>query len=128
MIKSVARDVGILKRMLEHQNDIARLIKESRCCTANALAQQKDCIDLCSFHMLNMYEEYKNLTEESKQQLQFIETGVIRELRNVIGHTYASANKVILASYAMIFSNAKSIECVRLTCMTCIEARNKAEL
>lgn len=128
MHKTYSRDVGILKRMLEHQTDIARLIKQSGCKSANDLSRNKDCIDLCSFHMLNMYEEFKNLSDKSKERLEFIDEGVIRELRNTIGHTYASANKVILASYAKIFSNSASIDTVRNLCLECIELRNKEKL
>lgn len=91
MNKNLTGDIGILLRVIEHQRDLARIMQSTGNMTAVSLAQNKDAIDLCSFHMLNMYEEYKNLTDDSKNALTFIDANVIRILRNVIGHTYQTA-------------------------------------
>ncbi|MCM1264300.1 MAG: hypothetical protein NC313_16440 [Butyrivibrio sp.] len=108
MTKSYKKDIQLLMSILQRQNDIKEAIKRFNC-SQNNLEQDKMAFDLCAFYMAQIGEASKMLTDDTQNSLTCINTGVLKEFRNMIDHTYEKVNKKYLKAYIFSIVESKSI-------------------
>lgn len=103
MTKSLQKDVQLLMKILQYQTKINQVIKDFNCNEQN-LEKCDYAFDLCALYMSQIGEAAKLLTDESKEQFQYLDINVTKYFRNMIDHVYEKVNKAYLKAY--IFSTA----------------------
>ena len=85
MGKTLARDVQVLLKILTYMDKIKSALKRYQCKTSFEFALNEDCMDICSFCILQIDSLSRQLTTDSYQVLNFISTGNLVPVRNMIG-------------------------------------------
>lgn len=71
MIKSYAKDIQLLMKILQNQNKIDKAINTFNC-NQNNLDKNDMAFDLCAFYMSQIGEAAKLLTDETKQTFKYL--------------------------------------------------------
>ena len=99
MGKTLARDVQVLLKILTYMDKIKSALKRYQCKTSFEFALNEDCMDICSFCILQIDSLSRQLTTDSYQVLNFISTGNLVPVRNMIAHDYIKLNRQVLFSF-----------------------------
>jgi len=78
-------------------------------------------MDICSFCILQIDSLSRQLTSESYKALNFLSTGNLIPVRNMIAHDYIKLNKEVLYSFVLDCSGNKNIEQVKERIKYCQE-------
>lgn len=107
MTKSYSRDVQILMKILQNQQNILEAVDFFQC-TSNNLHKNKMAFDLCAFYMAQIGKDVKLLTDDTRMSLSFIDAKILTYFRNIVDHAYEKVDKVVLKAYifSMIHKNA----------------------
>ncbi len=101
MIKSYAKDIQLLMKILQNQNKIDKAINTFNC-NQNNLDKNDMAFDLCAFYMSQIGEAAKLLTDETKQTFKYFDADCTKYFRNMVDHVYEKVNRSYLKAY--IFS------------------------
>lgn len=101
MSKTLGRDVQVLLKIMTYMNKIQDVLKRHECKTTSDFVADEDCMDICSFCILQIDRLSRQLTVESYKALNFISTGNLIPVRNMIAHDYIKLNKQVLYSFVV---------------------------
>lgn len=101
MVKSYQKDIQLLMKILENQQNITETISNT-----NNLENNKMAFDLCAFYMSQIGEAAKLLTDETKESFHYFNADCTKYFRNIVDHIYEKVNKTYLKAY--IFSTIAS--------------------
>ncbi|MBS6953507.1 MAG: hypothetical protein KH230_09760 [Enterocloster asparagiformis] len=127
MNRNINRDQQLLVRIRSNQEKIASYLARFSCKREADLFKPENeiCLEACSFNMLNLYEDYKNLTMASQEALCFIDGPILRTLRNMIGHTYQTADKRVLTAYIFLITKKECMDMVTNRIRVCQRLRTQ---
>ncbi len=98
MTKSYSKDIQLLNKILNNQQNIKNAIKHFEC-NQNNLENSKMAFDLCSFYMSQIGEAAKLLTDQTKQSFKYFDADCTKYFRNMIDHVYEKMNRKYLTAY-----------------------------
>lgn len=101
MSKTLGRDVQVLLKIMTYMNKIQDVLKRHNCKTSSEFVANEDCMDICSFCILQIDSLSRQLTTESYKSLNFISTGNLIPVRNMIAHDYIKLNRQVLYSFVV---------------------------
>ena len=127
MGKTLARDVQVLLKILTYMDKIKSALKRSQCKTSFEFALNEDCMDICSFCILQIDSLSRQLTTDSYQVLNFISTGNLVPVRNMIAHDYIKLNRQVLFSFVQDCIQNGSYDQVKNRIKYCQEHKNANE-
>ncbi len=113
MSKSMARDIQILLKILTYVEKMKNVLKRYQCRTSAEFAENEDCMDICSFCILQIDSLSRQLTKDSYEAVNFISTGNLVPVRNMIAHDYIKLNRQVLYSFVQDCCQKNSFEQVR---------------
>lgn len=99
MGKTLGRDVQVLLKILTYMNKMQDVLSRFKCKSSSDFALNEDCMDICSFCILQIDSLSRQLTAESYKALNFISTGNLIPVRNMIAHDYIKLNRQVLYSF-----------------------------
>lgn len=108
LAKTLNRDVQVLLKILTYMEKIKSILERTHCLTPADFFANEDCMDICSFCILQIDSLSRQLTSESYQFLNFISTGNLIPVRNMIAHDYIKLNKQILFAFVQECSNKRN--------------------
>jgi len=126
--KSLGMDSTILLKMLKNVDDARRVISSRRLSfdssARNALYNDKEAFDLCSFYLALFGEKTKLLTSATLSELgKVVDIGVMRYFRNKIDHDYESVNRVLLQSYIQVLVSDNMYKTIQNRILYCRKNR-----
>jgi uncharacterized protein with HEPN domain len=127
MGKTLARDVQVLLKILTYMDKIKSALKRYQCKTSFEFALNEDCMDICSFCILQIDSLSRQLTTDSYQALNFISTGNLVPVRNMIAHDYIKLNRQVLFSFVQDCIQNGSYDQVKNRIKYCQEHKNANE-
>ena len=113
MSKSLGRDIQILLKILTYIEKMKDVLKRFKCKTSSEFAQNEDCMDICSFCVLQIDSLSRQLTDDSYKAINFISTGNLVPVRNMIAHDYVKLNRQVLYSFVQDCCGSGSFEQIR---------------
>lgn len=99
MGKTLSRDVQVLLKILTYMEKIKSILERNNCNTSIEFTKNEDCMDICSFCILQIDSLSRQLTTDSYKSINFISTGNMIPVRNMIAHDYIRLNKQVLYAY-----------------------------
>ena len=111
--KTLGRDVQVLLKIMTYMNKIQDVLKRHNCKTSSDFVTNEDCMDICSFCILQIDSLSRQLTTESYKSLYFISTGNLIPVRNMIAHDYIKLNKQVLYSFVVDCCSDQSFQQVK---------------
>lgn len=72
------------------------VLKRYNCKTSSEFVANEDCMDICSFCILQIDSLSRQLTTESYKALNFISTGILIPVQKMIAHDYIKLNRQVL--------------------------------
>lgn len=99
MNKNLTRDLQILLKLLTYIKKMQTALQQYGCKTSSQFIANETCMDLCSFYILQISSLCRQLSKESYQAINFISTGNLIPVRNMIAHDYIQLNRQILYSF-----------------------------
>ncbi len=127
MGKTLTRDVQVLLKILTYMDKIKSALKRYQCKTSFEFALNEDCMDICSFCILQIDSLSRQLTTDSYQALNFISTGNLVPVRNMIAHDYIKLNRQVLFSFVQDCIQNGSYDQVKNRIKYCQEHKNANE-
>lgn len=121
MGKSLSRDVQVLLKILTYLEKIQNVLKKHNCKSSADFISNEDCMDICSFCILQIDSLSRQLTQDSFQSLDFISTGNLIPVRNMIAHDYIKLNRYVLYSFVQDVCSNKSVAQVKERIKYCQE-------
>lgn len=91
----------------------AGILKKYHCKSSTDFVANEDCMDICSFFILQIDSLSRQLTQESFQALSFISTGNLVPVRNMIAHDYIGLNRQVLYSFVQDVCNNSSFRQIK---------------
>lgn len=88
MSKTLSRDIQVLLKILTYMEKIKNVLERNVCKTSTDFSQNEDCMYICSFCVLQIDSLSRQLTMDSYKALNFISTGNMIPVRNMIAHDY----------------------------------------
>ena len=76
-----------------------KTLEKNACKTSIDFSKNEDCMDICSFCILQIDSLSRQLTSDSYKALNFISTGNMIPVRNMIAHDYIRLNKQVLYTF-----------------------------
>jgi len=119
--KTLSRDVQVLLKILTYMNKIKDVLVRYKCKSSSSFTENEDCMDICSFCILQMDSLSRQLTSESYMALNFISTGNLVPVRNMIAHDYIKLNREVLYSFVLDCSDNRNIQQVKERIKYCQE-------
>lgn len=113
MSKTLSRDIQILLKILTYMEKIKNVLERNACQSSMDFSQNEDCMDICSFCVLQIDSLSRQLTTDSYKSLNFISTGNMIPVRNMIAHDYIRLNKQILYAFVQECCNSSSFSQVK---------------
>lgn len=113
MSKTLGRDVQVLLKIMTYMNKIQDVLKRHNCKTSSEFVTNEDCMDICSFCILQIDSLSRQLTSESYKALNFISTGNLIPVRNMIAHDYIKLNRQVLYSFVVDCCSDQSFQQVK---------------
>ena len=101
------------------------VLKRFRCKTSSEFVQNEDCMDICSFCILQIDSLSRQLTDDSYKAVNFISTGNLIPVRNMIAHDYIGLNRQVLYSFVQDICNGNSFFQVKERIKYCQENKGK---
>lgn len=89
------------------------VLKRHNCKISSKFVANEDCMDICSFCILQIDSLSRQLTTESYKALNFISTGNLIPVRNMIAHDYIKLNRQILYSFVVDCCSNQSYQQVK---------------
>lgn len=102
VVKSISRDIGVLKSMLGYMYKMNSCLKKRYCLNLESFSKREDCRDTCSFYLTQIYALGNKLSDESKNSISFIKDNSITPIRNLIINNYSGLQISVL--YAIVLS------------------------
>lgn len=124
MGKTLGRDVQILLKILNYLDKMNNTLKRYHCRTSSEFVANEDCMDLCAFCILQIDSLSRQLTVDSYQAINFISTGNLVPVRNMIAHDYIKLNRQVLYSFVQDCCQRNSFEQIRNRIKYCQEYKN----
>lgn len=113
MGKTLSRDIQVLLKILTYMNKMRDALKRYQCKTSSEFVANEDCMDICSFCVLQIDSLSRQLTAASYQAVSFISTGNLVPVRNMIAHDYIKLNRQVLYSFVQDCIQNRNLEQVR---------------
>lgn len=108
MGKSLSRDIQVLLKILAYIEKMKNILKKYNCKSSADFIANEDCMDICSFCILQIDSLSRQLTQDSFQALSFISKGNLVPVRNMIAHDYIGLNRQVLYSFVQDVCNGNS--------------------
>lgn len=108
MGKTLGRDVQVLLKILTYMEKIQGVLKRNNCRTSADFTSNEDCMDICSFCVLQIDSLSRQLTRDSFDAINFICAGNLVPVRNMIAHDYVKLNRYVLYSFVQDICSNKS--------------------
>jgi len=124
MGKTLGRDVQVLLKILNYLDKMNNTLKRYHCRTSSEFVANEDCMDLCAFCILQIDSLSRQLTADSYQAINFISTGNLVPVRNMIAHDYIKLNRQVLYSFVQDCCQRNSSEQIRNRIKYCQEYKN----
>ena len=121
MSKTLGRDIQVLLKILTYMNKIQDVLKRYNCRNSSDFVLNEDCMDICSFCILQIDSLSRQLTPESYKALNFISTGNLIPVRNMIAHDYIKLNRQVLYSFVIDCCSIQSLSQVKDRIQYCQE-------
>lgn len=113
MSKTLGRDIQVLLKILTYMEKIQNVLERNVCKTSMDFSQNEDCMDICSFCILQIDSLSRQLTVDSYKALNFISTGNMIPVRNMIAHDYVRLNKQVLYTFVQECCSSNSFSQVK---------------
>lgn len=98
MIPSLQKDIQLLMKILQNQQNIKNVIRDFGC-TEKDLETNTYAFDLCALYMAQIGEAAKLLTKETQDSFQYFDGTITKYFRNMIDHVYEKVNRKYLKAY-----------------------------
>lgn len=121
MSKNLGRDIQVLIKIMMYMEKIKSALKRYQCKTSAEFVLNEDCMDICSFCILQIDSLSRQLTEETYKEISFISTGNLIPVRNMIAHDYIKLNRQVLYSFVQDCSRSSSFEQIKNRLKYCQE-------
>ncbi len=99
MGKTLGRDIQVLLKILTYMNKMKSVLERNRIRTPAEFSGNEDCMDICSFCILQIDSLSRQLTQESYQSINYISTSNLIPVRNMIAHDYIKLNRQVLYAF-----------------------------
>lgn len=126
MSKSLGRDVQVLLKIITYIEKMKDVLKRFGCKTSSEFVQNEDCMDICSFCILQIDSLSRQLTDDSYKAINFISTGNLVPVRNMIAHDYIKLNRQLLYSFVEDCCGNNSFEQLRDRIKYCQENKQNS--
>ena len=125
MGKTLGRDIQVLLKILAYIEKMQNTLTKFHCRSSAEFVANEDCMDICSFCILQIDSLSRQLTQGSFQALSFISTGNLIPVRNMIAHDYIGLNRQVLYSFVQDICNGNSFFQVKERIKYCQENKGK---
>ena len=127
MGKTLGRDIQVLLKILTYMDKMKDALKRYQCKTSSEFAGNENCMDICSFCILQIDSLSRQLTTDSYQAINFISTGNLVPVRNMIAHDYIKLNRQVLYSFVQDCIQHRNFDQVKNRIKYCQEHKNASE-
>ncbi len=113
MGKALGRDIQVLLKILTYMNKMKSVLERNRIRTPAGFSGNEDCMDICSYCILQIDSLSRQLTQESYQSINYISTSNLIPVRDMIAHDYIKLNRQVLYAFVQDCTSSASFSQVK---------------